>query len=75
MSYTYFDIDPILGPSYKPLVRRTRGEYVGTTEPCGPHGFRYAVFRNRASEVRVPVQDLTPETKEKIAKIDEENTP
>jgi hypothetical protein len=67
MSYTYRYTIPSGSPPFKTIIRRTRGKYVRTTEPSGVFGFRYAVFQNRASEVWVPVHDLTPETKAAIA--------
>lgn len=57
---------------FKKIVRFTRGRYLYTTEPMGPFNFRYAVFHNQASEVLIPLHDLTPETKEAIKKIDSE---
>ena len=62
-NYTYFYVDPSDHPPFKKRVRFTRGKFVCITEPTGGFGFRYAVFANRASEVYVPVHDLTPETK------------
>lgn len=68
MRYTYKYVEPSVEPPFKKMIRFTRGRYVSTTEPCGPFGFRYAVFQNRASEVLIPWHDLTPETKAAIAK-------
>ena len=67
MSYTYRFIPPSAKPPFRTVIRRTRGSYSHTTEPCGPIGFRYAVFRNRSSEVWVPVHDLTEESRAAIA--------
>jgi hypothetical protein len=63
MSYTYFYVKPGAKLPYNKVVKRTRGKLVRVTDHCGLMGFRYAVFRNRASEVWVPLHDLTPETK------------
>lgn len=67
--YTYKYVEPSARPPFRSRIRFTRGQYVKTTEPCGPFGFRYAVFRNRRSEVLIPIHDLTPETKAAIAAI------
>lgn len=66
MSYTYNFVAPTGFPPFKKIIRRTRGEYIRTTEPCEGFGFRYAIFRNRASELWIPLHDLTPETKARI---------
>lgn len=65
MSYTYFVTESAKGdglPPYKKTMKRTRGEYSHTTGPIGCFGFCYAIFRNKSSEVLVPVHDLTPAT-------------
>lgn len=69
--YTYKWVEPSCTPPFKKSIRYTRGRYVCTTDPCGPFGFRYAVFRNKSSEVWVPVHDLTDETKVAIAKAEQ----
>lgn len=61
--YTYKWIKPSASPPFEKRIRRTRGKI---TPPCGPFGFRYAVFRNRSSEVLVPLHDLTIETRERL---------
>lgn len=64
--YTYKFIPPSVTPPYKTVIRKTRGEFHRIEGPMGPFQFRYAVFRNRRSEVLVPLHDLTPETKARI---------
>lgn len=66
-AYTYYYVKPSAVLPFKRIIRRTRGKYCGTTEPIGAFGFRYAIFRNRRSEVLVPTHDLTPETRTAIA--------
>lgn len=61
--YTYKHVEPSVRPPFKTKIRRTRGEFVKVTGPCGVYGFRYAIFKNRASEIWIPVHDLTTETK------------
>lgn len=63
MTYTYKVTLPSVTPPFKTIIRRTRGAFVKVTEPTGCFGFRYAIFRNRASEVWVPIHDLTTESK------------
>jgi hypothetical protein len=70
MPYTYYFIEPSTRTPFKKKLRRTRGEYIKTTEPMGCFGFRYAIFRNRASDVLIPTHDLTKETKAAIDAID-----
>lgn len=69
MTYTYKFTPPSVTPPFRSVIKRTRGQYAGTTEPQGPFGFRYAIFRNRASEILIPLHDLTPETKAAIAEV------
>lgn len=66
MSHTYYYVPPIASPPFKKVIRRTRGAFVRVTDPTGCFGFRYAIFRNRSSEVHIPIHDLTPETKATI---------
>ena len=72
MRFTYNYVEPSVTGPFKKRVRFTRGRYVKTTEPLGTFGFRYAIFRNRASEVLIPLHDLTPETKAALAAADKE---
>jgi hypothetical protein len=62
MSYTYKWIEPAVNPPFKKRIRRTRGAFVGWTQPTGICCVPYAIFRNRASEVLIPRYDLTAET-------------
>jgi len=48
-------------------IRRTKGKFCGWTEPMGILNVRYAIFRNRCSEILVPIYCLTKETKERIS--------
>ena len=66
--HSYFYAVPSASPRgpFQTIKRRTRGKFSHVEGPCGPFGFRYAVFRNRRGEVLVPVHDLTPETKAAI---------
>lgn len=73
MRYTYFYIEPACKPPFRKRVRYTLGKFVRITGPMGCFGFRYALFRNRASEVLIPVHDLTDETREAISKLTENN--
>jgi hypothetical protein len=66
MAYTYKFTPPAVRGPYRSQIRRTRGAFVCITEPMGCFGFRYAVFRNRSSEVLVPLHDLTVQTRERI---------
>ncbi|MDO8357297.1 MAG: hypothetical protein Q7U76_12980 [Nitrospirota bacterium] len=63
--YTYNSVDPRVFP-FKKTVRFTRGEFAGWTPPMGIVNARYAIFRNKATELLIPVYDLTKETKERI---------
>ncbi len=67
-SYTYRFIPPSCHPPFKAVTRRTFGRFDRWTEPMGLCHVRYAVFRNRRSELLIPEYDLTPETKEAIAR-------
>lgn len=65
--YTYRWIDPkTWKPGVKPVIRFTRGTFAGWTAPMGLANVPYAMFRNRSSELFIPIYDLTPETKAKI---------
>jgi len=63
MRYTYNYVKPSATPPFKTRIRWTNGRFSHITDECGAFGFRYAVFLNRASEVWVPVHDLTPESR------------
>ena len=52
-------------------IRRTRGKFVGWTEPTGLLQAPYAIFQNRCSDVLVPKYLLTPETVERIGQPDD----
>jgi hypothetical protein len=65
--FTYKVVEPSTTPPFKTRIAYTRGQFVEITEPIGAFGFRYAVFRNRRSEVLVPVHDLTEETRRAIS--------
>ena len=64
-SYTYHIVEGI-EPPFKKRIKRTFGRYIKTTDPCGAFGFRYAIFRNKSSELWIPTHDLTLETKERL---------
>lgn len=64
-AFSYYYIKPSIGP-FEKQVKRTRGKFVRITEPMGCFKFRYAVFANRASELLIPLHDLTKETKLRI---------
>jgi len=53
--------------TYKDFVtgkpKRTRGRFAGWTQPTGLLQVRYAIFRNRYSDILVPEYCLTPETR------------
>jgi len=68
MKYTYKWIDPSDKPPFTKRIRWTRGTFSGWTPPTGLVNVPYAVFRNRASEVLIPLYDLTPETLAAIGK-------
>jgi hypothetical protein len=57
--YTYKDING--------KVRKTRGTFVGWSDPTGPLNTRYAMFRTPATLIAVPRYLLTRETREAIA--------
>lgn len=63
--YTYNSVDPRVSP-YKKKVRFTRGTFAGWTPPMGLVKVPYAIFRNKATEILIPVYDLTKETKARI---------
>ena len=64
--YTYKWIKPSSNPPFIKRIRFTRGKFCGWTPPMGLVNVPYAIFRNRASEVLVPIYDLTPETRAAI---------
>lgn len=66
LMYTYNHVEPSVTPPFKKWIKRTRGKFSHITEPIGVFRFRYAVFVNRASELLIPLHDLTPETKKRI---------
>lgn len=70
--YTYNFVDPGFGP-FKKRVRFTRGTFAGWTPRMGPVNVRYAIFRNKATELLIPVYDLTKETKDRIDAIHKAN--
>lgn len=72
--YSFLFVEPSCTPPFKSIIRYTRGEYAGMTEPMGPFGFRYARFCNLSSDVLVPLHDLTPQTKAAIADIESTRT-
>lgn len=47
-------------------IKRTRGKFVGWSEPQGPLIAPYAEFQNRRSFVLVPYYCLTEETKRQL---------
>ena len=65
-SYIVTENSPTSKSGFKNIVKHTRGKFSRVTEPMGPFEFRYAVFANKASEILIPVHDLTPETKKAI---------
>jgi hypothetical protein len=72
MSYSYKFLDPsvVLTPGTKPKIRRTNGLYDRTVMRNFGHGVKFVcvVFKNRRSEVEIPIFDLTTETKSKLDK-------
>lgn len=70
--YTYNYVDPGMGP-FKKRVRFTRGKFAGWTPRMGIANVPYAIFRNKATELLIPVYDLTKETKERIEAIHKAN--
>jgi len=64
--YYYHHRPPTVSGPFLTVVRHTRGTFTHVTPPCGTFGSCYAVFQNRASEVWVPVHDLTKETKARL---------
>ena len=68
--WTYFYVKPAIAPPFTKTIRSTRGQYTHTTEPVGCHGFRYAVFRRKASELLIPWNDLTPASKATIQELE-----
>lgn len=66
MRYTYRFTKPAVAPPFKTVIRFTRGTFDRITPPCGAFEFSYAVFRNKASEVWIPLHDLTTETRKAI---------
>lgn len=70
--YTYYAVDSSMFPSKK-KVRFTRGTFAGWTSRMGVANVRYAIFRNTATELLIPVYDLTKETKEAIDAIHKAN--
>jgi hypothetical protein len=44
-------------------LKRTRGEFERWSEPTGPLGARYAIFRTKRTRVCIPAYCLTPETR------------
>ena len=70
--YTYYHVDPRVFP-YKKKVRFTRGEFAGWTPRMGIANVRYAIFRNKVTELLIPVYDLTKETKEAVDAIHKAN--
>jgi len=67
-SYTYKWIQPSCSPSWTTKIRSTRGTFAGWTGKTGLLKVHYAVFRNRRSELLIPIYDLTAETKERLGK-------
>jgi hypothetical protein len=61
---------------YKDFVtgekRHTRGKFEKWSEPTGPLNVRYAIFKCPRNRVCVPCYLLTPETKARLPKIEEE---
>lgn len=50
-------------------VKRTRGRFVGFTDPTGPFLTCYAIFQNERSTLYVPQRDLTAETRADLAEL------
>ena len=68
--YTYKYVEPSTAGPFVARIRYTRGRFSGWTKPMGFLNVRYAVFRNRASELLIPEYDLTAETKAAIPPAD-----
>lgn len=58
--------------TYKDFVtgktKKTFGKFGGFTNPTGPLDIKYAIFKNRCSDLFVPIYCLTAETMNSIKK-------
>lgn len=63
--YTYIEFISFDPGDYRTRIRRTFGKFSGW-RVGGPIGARYALFRNKRSEIFIPEYCLTKETRSKI---------
>ena len=60
--YTYNSVDQRVFP-YKNTVRFTRGTFAGWTPRMELANVPHAIFRNKITELLIPVSDLTKENR------------